>query len=478
MKLLFMNDNSLVTLKGIYNPFETGKVDKWLVQSAPELFRQLISLYENDGELINENDFYENLWFNNKEKYLETNFTRFLNVVKEMIILKRKFDIKFDRRKRVRTSYPYYQTNLEDGTFVCLGYSLSNNSKPDPTDVINIYSQKINKNANFHCIMYEPKDEIEKEILEKYLCTDVPPAMIHCLIIALKYFKENKAMYKHFKRNTGTKVRDIYAPEDDVKEALRHLLIPLERAYDLRKRKTNQFAYNHGLSIYHNAVIHKSNKFIIKTDIQKFFDMCNWDLCYKYLRFTLPKANELPEEYLNALKTMMINPDTGGLYQGSPISGVISNAIMRAPSFYLRNLLLKQKNAVMSVYADDITISRTEKFSKKDKKDIIQTIQHVFEKYNLPFVLHPEKTKMKSNNKRKITGLVLNHNDEITFPRKKYNLLRSILHRLSLGKEITMKKSTLKGHISFFKYVDETGKVTKLLEKYKDVIEKLQKNEL
>jgi hypothetical protein len=319
---------------------------------------------------------------------------------------------------------------------------------------------------SFKIISYIPKDEIEEEMFEKYYKEDIPVAVLHCLIVGKKYTSKNLPMYKTFKKKSSNKVREIYAPEEDVKKALKHLLKPLNKAYDMRRKGTNQFAYTIGRSIKDNALIHKNHKYVIKCDIKEFFDNCNWNLVSKYLRFIIPGSIRYTES-TDILKKMMINPKTNGLYLGSPVSGALTNAILKPACLYLKRIFEKEGKA-FSVYADDITVSSEKPITKNE---VIGKIRYVFEELKLPFKLKKEKTKRLINNGRRITGIRINHEDKMTIDRQKYRLLRSILHRIDNDKPITMEENKLLGKIAFYKFVDESGKIEKLLEKHADAFQ-------
>jgi hypothetical protein len=204
----------------------------------------------------------------------------------------------------------------------------------------------------------------------------------------------------------------------------------------------------------------------VKFDIKGFFDECNWQLSLKYLKHL---TKHIPAMDMEIIKEMVINPDTGGLYQGSPVSGILSNAILKPAVKYLQNIFLKEEKLV-SFYADDITVSGKTRFGPKDVKRIKSTIYWVFKELGLPFTLKKEKTKTARHNGRKITGVRLNHHNEVTVPRIKYRMLRTYLEHLANDKEITIPKRTLVGVLSHAVFIDDSKKIARLVEKYETVI--------
>lgn len=324
----------------------------------------------------------------------------------------------------------------------------------------------LDKNSKFLIKSYilNNHDDLDIYLLKDLIDYGVAPVIIECILITNQYKLSNKPLYNHFKiKQANNKIRDIYAPQGEIKHVLRNLLAPLNKAYNNRTVKSKQFAYIEGCSIKNNVEIHKDNKYVVKTDISSFFDQCNWELAKKYLGFLVPRERQY---VLNDIKDLIINPETNGLYMGSPVSGVLSNMILRPAVIYLENIF-KEKDIKFSVYADDLTVSSNKPLSKMY---VVSTIEYVFNKYKLPFVLKESKTKSLINNGRRITGIRINHLDQMTMDRSKYKLIRSIFDRLEKGKEITMNQSQLLGRLNYYLFIDESKKLSRLCYKYNDVL--------
>lgn len=329
---------------------------------------------------------------------------------------------------------------------------------------------KLYKDLEYY--IYTTDDEYEIKFLTKYVCNpnivNKSYSMLECLWVAEKADREKISLYSHHKINTTSKVRDIYAPNNDVKIALKHLLKPLTCAYNKKAKSGNQFAFTKNVGIKENTLLHKNNKYIVKCDISGFYDSCNWELAWRYLKFLFPRNLDADSisYYKKILKDLIINPHTNGLYMGSPVSGILSNAIIRPASIYLKNIFALEE-LTFSIYADDITVSSNKPISVKHVTGIVR---YVFDKYELPFRLKPEKTRLGKNNGRRITGIRINHLDHLTIDRKKYYKLKIYLYRLSKGMDIDITIQALQGYLSFAKYIDESGKIDRLIEKYKDII--------
>lgn len=302
-------------------------------------------------------------------------------------------------------------------------------------------------------------------------------------------------LYKKFKKQTSTKMRTIYAPNKRLKKAQKLCL-------KVVKTKPNgiQFAYKKGTSTFNNIEVHRDNNYIMKCDIASFYDNCKTDKIpkfivdvlidniYHYLNLlTLKETGILSKKVVGTptranlskiadgvAHAILINPDTGGLYQGSPLSGEISNMIL-APFGYLLTNYLKKKgyDYTVSIYADDITISSKEPFTNKKKRYLAWLINEFLNEKIGTLKLKPAKTKRGSNNKRYITGLVINHKNQITVPGRMYNMLRAVFHRLSKGEEITFTRKEVQGQVNYCLHNDETGKIIRLLKKYPEVTKEI-----
>jgi hypothetical protein len=118
-----------------------------------------------------------------------------------------------------------------------------------------------------------------------------------------------------------------------------------------------------------------------------------------------------------------------------------------------------------SVYADDMTFSSDRFISRK----LVEGAFNVaFAKYNLDsyFKLNEKKFHGMSNNRRRVTGVTINHDDQPTVARGFYRDLRVKIHKLSLGETTGINIQKLRGRIAFASMVDESGKIYRLLKKF------------
>jgi len=260
------------------------------------------------------------------------------------------------------------------------------------------------------------------------------------------------------------KVRDITAPADEIKPILQKINTTLQYTYD--KRNSNfQVAYKKGKSIKDNALPHKDNEYVFKIDLHNFFPSCKRNYVENYTKFLF--KNTINSTYvMNKWLDIILVDDA--LYIGNPVSGTLANVIISNPVKYIKNICDKF-NITFTVYADDMTFS-SNKFIAKDF--IIDIFTRAFTRYDMEndFSLSVNKCFGLSNSHRFVTGVVLNHNNQVTCHRPIYDSIRMTLHQLSYGDESHYNYNHLKGQIAFMSMLDESGKLKKLIEKYKYIV--------
>lgn len=305
-----------------------------------------------------------------------------------------------------------------------------------------------------------------KDLLLSLNDSEMPFIFGKLVYTARNLMDNNIPLYKHFQipKKDG-KLRDIYAPNKELKEDLRILNRLYQHIFN-NKKKTNQYAYIKNRNIKDNANVHRNNQYMIKIDIKSFFTSTKFKDISSYIKLLFPNLHYSKNRYIfNSLKKILVD-NTNGLYMGNPISGTLTNLVMHKVILYLNNIL-KKKNIIVSIYADDICFSCEKPMCVKY---LINVTNYVFKKYKLEYEIKPEKTVIMSKCKRYICGIVINHDNKLTIRRKDYELARNMLYRLSKGQNITIPISTLMGRLNYYKYIDETDKINKLMTKYQNVI--------
>lgn len=255
-----------------------------------------------------------------------------------------------------------------------------------------------------------------------------------------------------------------------------------------------------GKSIKDNVSIHKNNKYSIKCDIKSFFKCVRFQNYQRYIKFLINpnkisdgaaytkteiRRRNLQAEMMEAFRDILVEGESKGLYMGNPLSPVLTNLVMRKVVRYLNNVIESinsgepdERQITFSIYADDLTFSSPTYdgegyFTIKFLTSLVDDIFDEMKLYNIH--LNKDKSVRMVNNRRLITGLRINHEDEVTVPRWKYETLRSILHRLHVTQDLnslTMEPISIQSRLAFYRYVDESGKISRLIDKYKEDLDK------
>lgn len=310
-------------------------------------------------------------------------------------------------------------------------------------------------------------------------------------LILTKYIidrDEDKKYYSHFViTQEGGKERNIYAPNEKIKTIFQEMNYILSDGYEKRlndKDKETVYGFRPNVSIHDNAKYHANNKNIIKMDISKFFESIKFEYIEKYLRFIYSPNKDIKKinwMISSDLRDILINEETNGLYMGNPISPTLSNLMMLKFVRKISNTInrINMDNDLdikFSIYADDITFSSNlEKYESGyfSKKFLTNLVQDSIYELGLYLLLNEKKTKYQSKEKRMVTGIRINHRNQITWTRKHYYEIRSALYKLNKSKKIedtNFNLNELRGNLSFLYYSDESEKTKRLVNKYKDII--------
>ena len=305
----------------------------------------------------------------------------------------------------------------------------------------------------------------------------------------------DKPIYsKFFIEEIGGKQREIHAPAPELNEPLKGAARILAVSYEKIVQGTNLdktvVGFRPRKGIKDNALIHYKNKYIIKMDIKSFFKKVKYEYYQRYLRFLLNpnkiKFVAFADELEVVFREILEEPKTQGLYMGNPLSPALTNLLMRKVVTHLDNVIssinIKLENKISySIYADDITFSCDHYDGEGyfTVKFLTNLINDIFAAYKLDLQLNRSKTNRMKNNRRFITGIRVNHLDQLSVSRKKYEKIRLILHRLHQTQDplsITMDLANLQSRLSFYLYIDTSGKMERLLRKYEDTLNKFDLN--
>lgn len=288
----------------------------------------------------------------------------------------------------------------------------------------------------------------------------------------LDHIPDNR-LIRRFKINNKGKSRDVNDPVPELKAILKDWNVVLTDYYVQALQKHNvtpiAHAYLPGKSIQTNAQAHLHSP-VIQFDFKGFYDSCKFEYFKDALRDLDSSLNDQNE---NIIKRLLIDPNTGGVTQGLPVSGALAG--LSLIPFWIELEKSLPDTIRFTQYSDDLTFSyigRTP--SEFTVPALTQKIYEALKITGLDFKLNADKTRTQKEQYRKITGIRINHHNQTTPSRNDYRFLRHALYILSksddLEKELAewgfASKSAFVGKVSYMRSIDSTGKIDRIIMKY------------
>lgn len=264
------------------------------------------------------------------------------------------------------------------------------------------------------------------------------------LVNAPKKYK----VYTIPKRTSGHRV--IAQPSKELKVYQRKYL-------ELQKLPIHDaaMAYREGLSIKDNARAHKNNRYLLKLDLENFFNSINNHLFWRVWESIIPLPSATNKEFLERLLFWCPSKKTGGsliLSIGAPSSPLVSNFFMYKFDCVMSDLC-RERNIAYTRYADDLTFST-------DRKNVLFEIPLLVEKQLVSLFggsirVNKKKTKFSSRaHNRHVTGITITNNGKLSLGRDRKRYIKHLIHQFSLGKLDKENYLHLKGLIAFAKHVE------------------------
>ena len=200
-------------------------------------------------------------------------------------------------------------------------------------------------------------------------------------------------------------------------------------------------AFEPGNSILDNAARHIGQSYVMNVDIRDFFPSITANKVFQIFS-SVGYSTEIAWLLTNLLTFK------GRLPQGSPASPKLANLICHRLDARIMGYCL-QKNMNYSRYADDITISTS---NRVHIKGAIRFLGFVTGAEG--FSLRPEKTAVLGRKKaKKITGLIVS--DEVRVGRRRYREMRAMILQAIVKNDVE-KLKYIHGYMNFLKDVDVT----------------------
>lgn len=311
------------------------------------------------------------------------------------------------------------------------------------------------------------------------------------LIRKLHIFNESVAELREVPRDTlyhtflipkksGSGMRRIDAPNDELKDALRRLKTIFEENFKALYH-TSAFAYVRGRSTVDAVKRHQLNKsrWFGKFDLHDFFGSTTLEWIMQQFGMVFPfsevvKSEQGAAELRAALELAIYH---GGLPQGTPISPAITNIMMIPIDFELantfRNMRFERKGVmakdgdegetpltqrlVYTRYADDFIISSRYAY---DIRQVEEFLLSTLKKFNAPFTLNTKKTRYGSSaGSNWNLGVMLNKDNEITVGHKRKQQFQNLIHNYIFDRQNGRAWDpgdimTLKGYYDYYRMVE------------------------
>ncbi len=255
-------------------------------------------------------------------------------------------------------------------------------------------------------------------------------------------------VYKIPKRTFGE--RTIAQPTSYLKELQRTFLVlrplPVHKA---------AMAYRLGLSIKDNAQKHSGNSYLLKMDLNNFFNSIVphifWqEWCYF---FELPEASEkilierllfwAPQKNLDGSLMLSV---------GAPSSPCVSNFVMHRFDEKL-DLICRERKVVYTRYADDLTFSTQRQDVQTELPKLIAEL--LIDLFGAVLTINRRKTVFSSKaHNRHVTGITLTNDDQLSLGREKKRYIKHLVYQFILCRLSIVDINHLKGLLSFAKHVE------------------------
>lgn len=247
---------------------------------------------------------------------------------------------------------------------------------------------------------------------------------------------DKSTLYRSFtipKKNG--KRRQIDAPHDELKRALYDLKDIFER-YFFMSYHTSAFAYVKGRSTVDAIRRHQENesKWFLKIDMKDFFPNTTQEFVTKMLCMTFPMCEFVCRNGNRDLldKALSLCFLRGGLPQGTPISPMLTNAMMIPVDHALSKMChANSPHLCYTRYADDLLISSRCSF---DWRHVQSEVAKIISDFGAPFTINYSKTRYGSSaGSNWNLGLMLNGENQITVGYKKKRALKVSIHKFITG---------------------------------------------
>lgn len=293
---------------------------------------------------------------------------------------------------------------------------------------------------------------------------------------AISVARAHVKIFRIDKRSGGS--REIFHPSKKLK-TIQYWLI--HSVFNHMPVNDASMAYRDGISILHNAKMHRSSRFFLKMDLEDFFPSISFNDFIPILRgwHSSTKPNWVLDRDAELLIKKVCFYKNDRLAIGYPSSPIISNIVMSEFDSKVSALIADEKygKVIYTRYADDLVFSTDKKGACAEIKGEIQTLIQATTSPNIN--VNRLKTRLGSSTggSASVTGLKICSDGHITIHRKQKDHIRLLLSLYKKGKLEPEEEKSLLGHLSYCHYVAPDF-YTKISKKYFREIYELRTKDL
>lgn len=311
--------------------------------------------------------------------------------------------------------------------------------------------------------------------IKKAIATDlsIPDGLID---EAISVARAHVKIFRIKKRSGGS--REIFHPSKKLKTIqywLMHSVFSNMPVHDA------SMAYRDGISILHNANMHRSSRFFLKMDLEDFFPSISFSDFIPILRGW--HSNAKPEWSLDRDAELLIKRvcfyKNDRLAIGYPSSPIISNIVMSEFDSKVSALIADDKygKVVYTRYADDLVFSTDKKGACTEIKREMHALIQATTSPNINVNHNKTRIGSSTGGSASVTGLKVCSGGHITIHRKQKDHIRLLLSLYRKGTLKPEEERSLLGHLSYCHHVAPDF-YTKISKKYFREIHELRTKDL
>lgn len=273
-------------------------------------------------------------------------------------------------------------------------------------------------------------------------------------------------VYKIPKRKHGYRI--IAQPSKELKNYQRAFL----QRYKFPVHQS-AMAYRQGRSIKDNAVAHVNSKYLLKIDLENFFNSITpsvfWD-SLAHCRANTPEFSNQDKVWVEKLLFWCPSKTRDGklvLSVGAPSSPLVSNFCLLEFDHLLDGVCDEQA-INYTRYADDLTFSTN---IRDLLYTIIPSVQDVLVSlFGHKLTINHSKTAFSSKaHNRHVTGVTINNEGELSIGRERKRYIKHLVNQFKYNKLDESDVSHLQGLLSFAKHIEPLF-IERLKKKYSNVL--------